>query len=107
MHPNPSNIDDHWPARRVLVETLMITFSYAILATVIEWLFMSEHSPLNHGDTTGLLFVNLPAFYLYLALFGKQGGETVYFICIFIQWLILGGIIGLTVAVGRRFFRDL
>lgn len=109
MHLNLSEIDGHWPARRILVETLAITFGYAIVFTGSEWLFISEHSPLNHGDTSGLILVNLPAFYLYLALFGKHGdgGETGYFICIFIQWLILGGIIGITVAVGRRFFRDL
>ena len=93
----------------MVIEVAVIAVTYAAIATACEWLFMSEHSPLNHGvrpDTTGWLILNLPAFYLFIALFGKHGGETNYFICIFVQWLVVGAGVGVFVAAVRGSFKN-
>ena len=97
-------------AYRMAVEIALVAAVFAAIATGCLWMFMSEHSPLNHGerpDTTGWLMLNIPAFYLFMALFGKHGGETNYFLCVFAQWLVLGTGVGVFVAVARRSFKDI
>ena len=92
-------------SRRRVLEIILIAVAFAALATGCQWLLMSEHSPLNHGerpDTTGWLILTLPAFYLFIALFGIHGGETDYFICVLVQWFILGVPVGILVSAVRR-----
>ena len=60
---------------------------------------MGTSSPLNHGVSpdvqtspfeTVWVIANLPAGILFVNLFGKQGPEWAYFLCVFIEWLIGG-----------------
>jgi hypothetical protein len=92
-------------------EVSLIAVGIALLVTACGWLVADKASPLNHGVSPDVhdsplvmcwVVANFPAAFLFISLFGKLGAEWEYFLCVFIQWLVVGiGWGALTVAVRR------
>ena len=81
-----------------MAKAVVIAVGASILVTAFGWFLMGTASPFNHGrapsvqDRPGLIFwvvANFPAAILFVSLFGKQGSETLYFVCVFLQWLVI------------------
>jgi len=85
--------------------------AFAVLITALGWFLTSKGSPINHGvapdahdspDVMLWVFVNFPAGLLFINCFGKLGSEASYFLCVFLQWLPIGAVLGTVVASVRR-----
>jgi len=92
----------------------MIAILFALIVTACGWLWVGKASPLNHGvspdvhaDPSVLLWViaNFPAGLLFINAFGKIGAEWEYFLCVFVQWLVVGAGLGVLTAAVRRAIR--
>lgn len=104
MNTEPPLSDARWSDRRILLEVVLVAVAYAVLATGGELLLTGgEMDP----DAPGLAALNIPAAFLFWALFGDHGGDVVFIFCVFLQWLVPGAFTGLVVAMCRRWFKDL
>ena len=95
----------------IVTEAALVAIVFAVSVTACGWLIAGKDSPMNHGVTPdahdrpllGLwVLVNFPAAILFISVFGKLGSETQYFFSVFLQWLVLGSLVGWLVASMRR-----
>ena len=104
MNTEPPSADARWSGRRILLEVALVAVAYALLAMGGEWLLIGgEMSP----ETAGWPALNIPAAFLFTTLLGEHGGDAVFMLCVFLQWLVVGAFTGLVVAMCRRWFKDL
>lgn len=100
--PNSATTDSRtsW----VIAKVAAVAISIAIFATVCGWFVAGKGSPLNHGVAPSVqdrpllgvwVVANLPAATLFVNVFSKLGSETQYFLCVFMQWLVIGVPFGL------------
>ena len=92
-------------------EAVLIASIFAIAVTAGGWLVAGKFSPLNHGVSPDVyaspllaiwVLVTLPAAVMFVNLFGKLGSEWQYFLCVFVQWMIVGLLVGWIIASIRR-----
>jgi len=92
-------------------EVIIIAFLFALIVTACGWFWVGAGSPLNPGvsldvynSPPAMLWViaNFPAGVLFVNAFGKHGPEWSYFLCVLIQWLIFGFVLGVIIASIRR-----
>ena len=93
----------------------MQIFGFALIVTACSWLWLGTGAPLNDGLRLEfrsswvqlLVTANLPAAIFNQGWFGSSGydPEPGYFLCVFIQWLIVGVSLGVVTAVIRRAIR--
>src|SRR5882672_6270989 len=83
----------------LIAEVAVIALVFAIMVATCGWLWVGKGSPFNHGvfpdvrtspDVSLWVIANFPAAILFISLFGKSGPEWTYFLCVLIQWFILG-----------------
>jgi hypothetical protein len=92
--------------------TLLWAFIAAGIVTAFSWLVLGKNSPANHGVPPDvhdsplivlLVIPNLPAGIVCVNIFGKHGPDWNYFLCVFVQWLIIAGVVGRIIAwVGKE-----
>ena len=95
-------------------EVFLIAVVFGITITTLGWFWVGKYSPLNNGvvpdvhtspDVMLWVIANFPAAILFLNLTGKNGPEWSYFLCVFIQWFVVGIGVGGSVAVVRRMWK--
>jgi hypothetical protein len=84
---------------RLFLEAALFALAFAVFVTACGWLIAGKASPMNHGITPDVranpllgiwVFANFPAAILFVNAFGKLGSEAQYYLCIFVQWFVLG-----------------
>ncbi|MDB6112702.1 MAG: hypothetical protein JWR69_4452 [Pedosphaera sp.] len=82
----------------------IFAFIGSAMVTGLGWFFLSKASPLNHGVSPDVVshppvylwvIANFPAGIAFISLFGMQGPEWTYFLCVFVQWFVIAGMVGL------------
>ena len=108
------NITETTAGRKPLhayAKVALVALVFAVLITTGGWFLAAKGSPINHGvapdvhdrpDMACWVFINFPAAILFISFFGKLGSEASYFLCIFLQWLLVGAGVGTVVASVRR-----
>jgi hypothetical protein len=83
----------------------------SVAVTGVGWLCLGKASPLTHGtspdaNSNPLVFawviMNLPAAIAFINIFGNLGPEWGYFLCVFIQWLVIAVLGALVYRAFRR-----
>jgi hypothetical protein len=96
---------------RPWVKVALVAFAFAVVVTTVGWLIAGKGPPINQGVSPDvhdrpLLMVwvvaNFPAAILFVNVFSKLGSEAQYFLCVFLQWLVVGIPIGLLGSLARR-----
>jgi len=86
----------------------------AVLVAVVMATAMTTCVSLVSWNTTAdnpsalqivLLVLNFPALIFYMGGANSHTPVTLFLICVFLQWLVLGGVFGLLVALVRRAMR--
>ena len=82
-----------------------VAIAIAVFVTACGWFVAGKGSPFNHGVPPSVqdrpllavwVIANLPAAILFVNVFSKLGSETQYFLCVFLQWLLIGVPFGLS-----------
>jgi hypothetical protein len=96
-------------------EVCLVAALFGLAITTFGWFWVGRFSPLNDGvfpdvhaspDVIIWVLANFPAALLFWNLFGKNGPEWSYFLCVFMQWFVVGIGVGGSIAVVRRVWKD-
>jgi len=89
----------------------VIALVFALVVTACGWFWVGKDSPVNHGVIVDVernpsvviwVLLNFPAACLFLGVFGKQSPEWQYFLCVFVQWYVIGLGLGAAIMAIRR-----
>ena len=102
--PDPAKTESRGSS--TVMTVAIVAISMAVVVTAFGWFVAGTGSPINHGvapnvqdqpSLTIWVVVNFPAALLFVNVFSKLGSEAAYFLCVFLQWLIIGVPFGLSV----------
>ena len=105
---------EHEPKKHRLpwiAEAAVIAVAFTLIVTACGWLWVGNTSSLNHGVAPDVhtsppvmlwVVANFPAALLFLNVFGKLGAEWKCFLCVFVQWFVVGMCVGGLIATVRR-----